>query len=63
MNDFYSVVVSRTYKISKAEIEVRQTNKESEIDTAKRIAIQTMNHELEIGLLAANDDDFSIKVI
>ena len=63
MNDYYSVVISRVYKITKAEIEVRQTNKESEIDTAKRIALQVMAEEFRLGQLEANSDDFSIRVI
>jgi hypothetical protein len=61
MNEYYSVVVSRVYKISKAEVEIRQTNKESEQDTAKRIALQTMSTELMRGLLEPGDDDFTVK--
>jgi hypothetical protein len=61
MNDYYSVVVSRVYKISKAEVEQRNINRESEQDTAKRIALQTMSSELMQGLLEPGDDDFTVK--
>lgn len=63
MENYKTVIISRTYKISDAEIEVRKTLNESDKDTAKRIAIQVMNEELRTGLLEAGDDDFSIKVI
>ena len=63
MESYKTVVVSRVYKISEAEIEVRKTLNESNNDTAKRIALQIMTEELRIGLLEANDDDFSVKVI
>ena len=63
MESYKTVVVSRVYKISEAEIEVRKTLKESNNDTAKRIALQIMTEELRIELLEANDDDFSVKVI
>jgi len=63
MESYKTVIISRTYKISDAEIEVKQSSNESIKDTAKRIAIQTMNEELRIGLLEAGEEDFSIKVI
>ena len=63
MESYKTEVVSRVYKISEAEIEVRKTLNESNNDTAKRIALQIMTEELRIGLLEANDDDFSVKVI
>lgn len=63
MENYKTVIISRTYKISDAEIEVRKTLNESDKDTAKRIAIQVMNEELRTGILEAGDDDFSIKII
>ena len=62
MENYKSVVVSRTYKISDAEIEVRKTLNESNNDTAKRIALQVMAEELRTGMLEADEDDFSISV-
>lgn len=63
MENYKTVVVSRIYKISDAEIEVRKTNNESDKDTAKRIALQVMTEELRVGLLEAGEEDFSVKVI
>ena len=63
MEGYKSVVVSRVYRISDAEIEVRKTLNESSNDTAKRIALQVMAEELRLGILEANNDDFSIQVI
>ena len=62
MENYKSVVVSRTYKISDAEIEVRKTLNESNNDTAKRIALQVMAEELRTGMLEAGEDDFNISV-
>ena len=61
-NDYKLVVVSRVYRISEAEIEVRKTLNESNNDTAKRIALQVMAEELRTGMLEAGEDDFSISV-
>ena len=63
MESYKTVVVSRSYTISDAEIEVRKTLNESNNDTAKRIALQVMAEELRNGMLEPGDDDFSIKVI
>lgn len=63
MEGYKSVVVSRVYRISDAEIEVRKTLNESSNDTAKRVALQVMAEELRLGMLEANNDDFSIQVV
>ena len=63
MESYKTVIVSRVYKISDAEIEVRKGSNESDKDTAKRIALQVMTEELRNGMLEPGDDDFSIKVI
>ena len=62
MENYKSVVVSRVYKISDAEIEVRKTRNESSKETAKRIALQVMAEELRTGMLEAGEDDFNISV-
>ena len=62
MEGYKTVVVSRSYTISDAEIEVRKTRNESSKETAKRIALQVMAEELRTGMLEADEDDFSISV-
>ena len=62
MEGYKSVVVSRVYRISEAEIEVRKSRNESDKDTAKRIALQVMAEELRTGMLEAGEDDFNISV-
>ena len=62
MEGYKSVIVSRVYRISEAEIEVRKSRNESDKDTAKRIALQVMAEELRTGMLEAGEDDFSISV-
>ena len=62
MKSYKTVIVSRVYKISDAEIEVRKGSNESDKDTAKRIALQVMAEELRTGMLEAGEDDFNISV-
>lgn len=62
MESHKTVIISRSYTISDAEIEVRKTRNESSKETAKRIALQVMNEELRTGMLEAGEDDFSIQV-
>lgn len=62
MESHKTVIISRSYIISDAEIEVRKTRNESSKETAKRIALQVMNEELRTGMLEAGEDDFSIQV-
>ena len=62
MESHKTVIISRSYTISDAEIEVRKTRNESSKETAKRIALQVMNEELRTGMLEAGEDDFSISV-
>ena len=62
MESYKTVIISRSYTISDAEIEVRKTRNESSKETAKRIALQVMNEELRTGMLEAGEDDFSISV-
>ena len=62
MESYKTVIISRSYTISDAEIEVRKTRNESSKETAKRIAIQVMKEELRTGMLEAGEDDFSIQI-
>ena len=62
MESHKTVIISRSYTISDAEIEVRKTRNESIKETAKRIALQVMAEELRTGMLEAGEDDFSISV-
>ena len=62
MESHKTVIISRSYTISDAEIEVRKTRNESSKETAKRIALQVMAEELRTGMLEAGEDDFSISV-
>ena len=62
MESHKTVIISRSYTISDAEIEVSKTRNESSKETAKRIALQVMNEELRTGMLEAGEDDFCIQV-
>lgn len=62
MESHKTVIISRSYTISDAEIEVRKTRNESSKETAKRIALQVMKEELRIGVLEAGEDDFTIQI-